>query len=283
MNKIFLFIFLFTLLVCCSKKEEFKESVIKEKSLDLQVLEAYQLGMKNLESGDVIFAAKKFNEAEILFPQSEWAPKSALMAAYSYYTQDYYGDTIAELERFIKVYPLSKNLDYVYYLLGVSYYEQIVDEKKDLQSIVKAKKYFEILIKNYPNTSYSLDAEYKIELVNETLAAKEMYLGRYYFNKKKWIPAINRFRTIIDDYETTMYTEEAIHRLVEVHYLLGLKDEAKKYASLLGYNYQSSVWYEKTYSIFDKKYEEKNKKRKKQKTKKNKTLKKIKSLFSLDG
>jgi len=283
MNKIFLFILLFTLLVSCSKKEEFKDSVIKEKSLDLQVLEAYQEGMENLESGDVIYAASKFNEAEILFPQSEWAPKSALMAAYSYYTQDYYGDTIAELERFIRVYPLSKNLDYVYYLLGVSYYEQIVDEKKDLQSIVKAKKYFEILIKNYPNTNYSLDAEYKIELVNETLAAKEMYLGRYYFNKKKWIPAINRFRTIIDDYETTMYTEEAIHRLVEVHYLLGLKDEAKKYASLLGYNYQSSVWYEKTYSIFDKKYEEKNKKRKKQKTKKNKTLKKIKSLFSLDG
>jgi len=283
MNKIFLFIILFTLLVSCSKKEEFKESVIKEKSLDLQVLEAYQLGMKNLESGDVIYAAKKFNEAEILFPQSEWAPKSALMAAYSYYTQDYYGDTIAELERFIRVYPLSKNLDYVYYLLGVSYYEQIVDEKKDLQSIIKAKKYFEILIKNYPNTNYSLDAEYKIELVNDTLAAKEMYIGRYYFNKKKWIPAINRFRTIIDDYETTIYTEEALHRLVEVHYLLGLKDEAKKYANLLGYNYQSSIWYEKTYSIFDEKYEKIKKKRKKEKTKKNKTLKKIKSLFSLDG
>ena len=283
MNKIFLFIILFTLLVSCSKKEEFKESVIKEKSLDLQVLEAYQLGMKNLESGDVIYAAKKFNEAEILFPQSEWAPKSALMAAYSYYTQDYYGDTIAELERFIRVYPLSKNLDYVYYLLGVSHYEQIVDEKKDLQSIIKAKKYFEILIKNYPNTNYSLDAEYKIELVNDTLAAKEMYIGRYYFNKKKWIPAINRFRTIIDDYETTIYTEEALHRLVEVHYLLGLKDEAKKYANLLGYNYQSSIWYEKTYSIFDEKYEKIKKKRKKEKTKKNKTLKKIKSLFSLDG
>jgi outer membrane protein assembly factor BamD len=258
-------------------------SVIEEKSLDLQVLEAYQLGMKNLELGDVLYAAKKFNEAEILFPQSEWAPKSALMAAYAYYTQDYYGDTIAELERFIRVYPLNKNLDYVYYLLGVSYYEQIVDEKKDLQSIIKAKKYFEILIKNYPNTSYSLDAEYKIELVNEILAAKEMYLGRYYFDKKKWIPAINRFRTIIDDYETTMYAEEALHRLVELHYLLGLKDEAKKYANLLGYNYQSSIWYEKTYSIFDKKYVEKSKKRKKEKTKKNKTLKKIKSLFSLDG
>ena len=283
MNKFFLFIILFVTLVSCAKKEEFKVSIIKEKSLDLQVLEAYQEGMKNLESGDVLYAAKKFNEAEILFPQSEWAPKSALMAAYSYYTQDYYADTIAELERFLRVYPLSKNLDYAYYLLGISYYEQIVDEKKDLQSIIKAKKYFEILIQNYPNTNYSLDAEYKIELVNDTLAAKEMYIGRYYFDKKKWIPAINRFKTVIDNYDTTLYAEEALHRLVEVHYILGLKDEAKKYANLLGYNYQSSIWYEKTYSIFDKKYEENIKKRKKEKTKKNKTLKKIKSLFSLNG
>ena len=173
MNKFFLLIILFVILVSCAKKEEFKETVIKEKSLDLQVLEAYQEGMKNLESGDVLYAAKKFNEAEILFPQSEWAPKSALMAAYSYYIQDYYGDTIAELERFLRVYPLNKNLDYVHYLLGVSYYEQIVDEKKDLQSIIKAKKYFEIIIQNYPNTNYSLDSEYKIELVNEILASKE--------------------------------------------------------------------------------------------------------------
>ena len=283
MKKFFLFFVIFTILVSCTKKDEFKESVIKEKSLDLQVLEAYQEGVKSLESGDVLYAAKKFNEAEILFPQSEWAPKSALMAAYSYYTQDYYGDTIAELERFLRVYPLSKNLDYVYYLLGVSYYEQIVDEKKDLQSIIKAKKYFEIIIKNYPNTNYSLDAEYKIELVNDTLAAKEMYIGRYYFDKKKWIPAINRFRVVIDDYETTVYAEEALHRLVEVHYLLGLKDEAKKYAKLLGYNYQSSEWYEKSYSVFDKQYEKSIKKRKKEKTKRNKTLKKIKSLFSLNG
>ena len=283
MNKFFLLIIIFTAFVSCSKKEEFKDSVIKEKSLNLQVLETYKEGMKSLESGEVLYAAKKFNEAEILFPQSDWAPKSALMAAYSYYTQDYYGDTIAELERFIRLYPLSKNLDYAYYLLGISYYEQIVDEKKDLQSIIEAKKYFEILIQNYPNTNYALDAEYKIELVNDTLAAKEMYIGRYYLNKKKWIPAINRFRTVIDDYETTMYVEEALHRLVEVHYLLGLKDEAKKFANMLGYNYQSSIWYERTYSVFDKEYQEKNKKRKKEKTKRYKTIKKIKSLFSLDG
>ena len=282
MNKFFLFIAFFAILISCSK-EEIKESIIKEKSLDLQVLEAYQEGVKNLETGDVIYAAKKFNEAETLFPQSEWAPKSALMAAYAYYTQDYYSDTIAELERFIRVYPLSKNLDYVYYLLGISYYEQIVDEKKDLQSIIKAKEYFKIVSKNYPNTKYSLDAEYKIDLVNDTLASKEMYIGRYYFDKKKWIPAINRFRTVIDDYETTIYAQEALHRLVEVHYILGLKDEAKKYAKLLGYNYQSSKWYEKSYSVFDKVYKENVKKRDKKRSKKNKTLKKIKSLFSLDG
>ena len=282
MNKFFLFIALFAILISCSK-EEIKESIIKEKSLDLQVLEAYQEGIKSLETGDVLYAAKKFNEAETLFPQSEWAPKSALMAAYAYYTQDYYSDTIAELERFIRVYPLSKNLDYVYYLLGISYYEQIVDEKKDLQSIIKAKEYFKIVSKNYPNTNYSLDAEYKIDLVNDILASKEMYIGRYYFDKKKWIPAINRFRTVIDDYETTIYAQEALHRLVEVHYIIGLKDEAKKYAKLLGYNYQSSKWYEKSYSVFDKEYRENVKKRDKKRSKKNKTLKKIKSLFSLDG
>ena len=282
MNKFFVFIALFAILISCSK-EEIKESIIKEKSLDLQVLEAYQEGVKSLETGDVLYAAKKFNEAETLFPQSEWAPKSALMAAYAYYTQDYYSDTIAELERFIRVYPLSKNLDYVYYLLGISYYEQIVDETKDLQSIIKAKEYFKIVSKNYQNTNYSLDAEYKIDLVNDTLASKEMYIGRYYFDKKKWIPAINRFRTVIDDYETTIYAQEALHRLVEVHYILGLKDEAKKYAKLLGYNYQSSKWYEKSYSVFDKEYKENVKKRDKKRSKKNKTLKKIKSLFSLDG
>ncbi len=281
MNKLFLFISLFLILISCSK-EEIRESVIKEKSLELQVLEAYQEGIKSLEEGDVLYAAKKFNEAETLFPQSEWAPKSALMAAYSYYSQDYYIDTIAELERFIRVYPLSKKLDYVYYLLGVSYYEQIVDETKDLQSIVKAKEYFEIVIKNFPNTNYASDAEYKIDLVNDTLASKEMYIGRYYFNKKKWIPAINRFRAVIDNYETTIYTQEALHRLVEIHYIIGLKDEAKKYAKLLGYNYQSSSWYEKSYSVFNKQYKENIKKRKKKYDKKNKTIKKIKSLFSLN-
>ena len=264
----------------CSKEEE-KISVINEKNLDLQVLEAYKEGMKSLESGDVLFAAKKFNEAEILFPQSDWAPKAALMAAYSYYTQDYYVDSIAELQRFIRVYPQYKDLDYIYYLLAICYYEQIVDEKKDLKSIMNAKEFFNLIIKEFPSSEYSLDSEFKLDLINDMLAAKEMYIGRYYFNKKKWIPAINRFRTVIDDYETTIYTEEAIHRLVEVYYTLGLKNEAEKYAKLLGYNYQSSKWYEKSYSVFNKMYDENKRKNiKKNNKKKNILIRKFKSLFN---
>ena len=279
MYKILIFLILTLSIFSCSK-EVIRDSSINEKNLDLQVIEAYKEGIKSLNEGDVLFAAKKFNEAEILFPQSVWAPKSALMAAYSYYSQDYYLDAIQELKRFVKVYPKYKDIDYAYYLLGVSYYEQIVDEKKDLESITNAKKTFKLLISNYPNTEYSLDAEFKLDLINDILASKEMYIGRYYFQKKKWIPSINRFKTVIDEYETTIYTEEALHRLVEVYYTIGLVEEAKKYAKLLGYNYQSSEWYEKSYIVFDKIYE-KNKKKKMREKKS--FVKKIKSLVEWDG
>ena len=243
------------------------------------MIDAYNEGLKELERGDALFAAKKFNEAEILFPQSDLAPKAALMAAYSYYSQNYYQDAIAELNRFIRIYPYYDKIDYAEYLLGLSYYEQIVDETKDLQSIINAKKTFLAVIKKYPNTDFAIDAEFKVDLINDILAAKEMYLGRYYYDKKKWISAINRFRSITDNYETTIYIEEALHRLVEIHYIIGLQDEAKKYANLLGYNYQSSKWYEKSYSIFNKKYEE-NKKSNVKKQKNNSILKKFKSLFN---
>ena len=273
----FILIFLLVFLTGCSK-EKVKESIINETNLDAQVVEAYKEGLVSLEDGDVLFAAKKFNEAEILFPQSIWAPKSALMAAYSYYTQDYYLDAIAELERFIKVYPSHKNLDYAYYLMGICYYEQIIDEKKDTQSILSAKENFEKVIKKFPNTQYALDSEFKIELTNEILASKEMYIGRYYFGRKKWIPAINRFRTVVDEYDTTIYVEEALHRLVEVYYTIGLTEESQKYAQILGYNYKSSQWYEKSYSVFNKNY----KTNKIKKTKKISFKDKVKSLFALD-
>jgi len=274
----FILILLFVIFVSCSK-EKLNESVIKEKSLDGQVLEAYTEGLDSLRGGDVLFAAKKFNKAEMLYPQSEWAPKSALMAAYSYYSQDYLEDAIAELERFLKVYPLSKNTDYALYLLATSHYEKIVDEKKDLQSILSAKKNFNKIIKNFPNTEYALDSEFKIDLINDILASKEMYIGRYYFERKKWIPAINRFRTVIDDYDTTIYVEEALHRLVEVYYIIGLNKEAEKYARILGYNYKSSKWYEKSYAVFNKDYE---RKRIKTEKKKKSFLNKAKSLFDID-
>ena len=263
----------------CSK-EKLSESSIKEKSLDGQVWEAYTEGLESLKGGDVLFAAKKFNEAEMLFPQSVWAPKSALMAAYSYYIQDYYGDTIAELERFIRVYPFHKDIPYAHYLMGISYFEQIVDEKKDLQSIKSAKTKFNFILKEYPNTEYALDAEFKVSLIDDILASKEMYIGRYYYDKKKWISAINRFRTVIDNYDTTIYTAEALHRLVEVHYTIGLIEEAEKYAQLLGYNYGSSEWYQNTYSLFNKNYKiRKNNRLQDIKKKNKKRLKKFRALF----
>ena len=272
--KVFILIILFLSFISCSKVED-QNSLIKEKSLDLQVLEAYNEGKKSLESGDALFAAKKFNEAEILYPQSEIAPQAALMAAYSYYSQNYYGDAEAELERFFKVYSNHKDISYAKYLLALCYYEQIVDEKKDLESIENSKRIFINIIEEYPNTDFALDAEFKLNLINDILAAKEMYVGRYYVDRKKWIAAINRFKFVIDNYDTTIYVEEALHRLVEIYYIIGLENEAKKYAVLLGYNYQSSEWYENSYSVFDKNY-----KKAKIKKEESKIIKKFKSLFN---
>jgi len=272
----FIYPIIFIFIISCSKSKIEERSVLTQNSLELQVIEVYQEGIKAYEEGDVLFAAKKFNEAELLFPQSIWAPKSALMAAYVYYTQDYYGDSIAELERFIRVYPNHENLAYAYYLLATCYYEQVVDEQKDLKSMSDSKKTFEFIIRNYPNTDYAVDAEFKIDLLNDILASKEMYLAKYYLEKKKWIPAINRYRNVVDNYQTTIYAEEALHRLVEIYYSLGLKDEAQKYAKVLGYNYQSSKWYEKSYKLFNKNYKiDRNEKNKKDKF----ILKKFKSLF----
>ena len=260
----------------CSKDVK-KESIINEKSIELQVLESYREGLKELESGDVLYAAQKFNEVETMFPQSEWAPKSTLMAAYAYYSQDYYFDASEELKLFIRKYPQNEDIDYAHYLLGITYYEQIIDEKKDLKSIMLAKEKFSFVINQYPNTDYALDAKFKLDMILDILASKEMYIGRYYFNKKKWIPSINRFRKVVDEYDTTIYIEEALHRLVEIYFLLGLAEEAQKYANILGYNYKSSEWYEKTYIVFNKKYEKNKIKNKKKR--KNIILKKFKSLF----
>ncbi len=256
MKKIFIFSIFFTYLIilgCGQKKVEVKP--LEDSNIDSQMIKAYNEGLTALDNKDYMLAVKKFGEAEILYPQSIWAPRSALMTAYSYYVYERYFDTIFELERFLKTYPEHKRQNYAYYLLGLAYYEQIVDEKKDLEPIINSKKYFQIIINEYPGSEYAADAEFKLDLIKEILAAKEMYLGRYYIEKEKWIPAINRYKTILENYDDTIYVEEAIHRLVEIHYKVGLINESKKYANLLGYNYQSGEWYEKSYKIFNKNYE----------------------------
>ena len=250
--KIF-FLIIFVILTSCSSENK-KISIIEESDLELQMIDAYKEGYEELEKGDVIYAAKKFNEAELLYPQSKWASKAVLLSAYAYYSQNYYDRSIEELERFIKKYPNHKNMDYAYFLLAMCYYENIIDEKKDLEPLLLSKQKFEFILKNYPDTDFAQDAKFKINLIQDVMASKEMYIGKYYLKKGKWVAAINRFKTVLNKYETTIYVEEALHRLVETNYKIGLEDEAKKYANLLGYNYQSSQWYEQSYKIFNKDY-----------------------------
>ena len=271
----FINILVILLIFSCSKKKD-DTTFLKENNLETQMIEVYNQAMEEFERGDVIYAGRKFNEAELLYPQSIWAPRAVLMAAYGYFSQGYYNDAINNLERFLVKYKNHPQTDYAYYLLALSHYDQIVDERKDMYEILQAKKYFEFLINNYADTDYARDSKYKLEFIVEIIASKEMYLARYYLQREKWIPAINRFKKVVNEYETTIYIEEALHRLVELHFKLGMVKEAENYASLLGYNYQSSLWYEASYRILNKDYE---KKRKVSKDEKDNILKKFKNLF----
>ena len=269
--KIFLtLIFLVALFSSCSKKE--KISVLQEQDLESQMIELYNEAYREFLDGDVVYAAKKFNEAELIFPQSEWAPIAALMTAYVYYSDDYYPDAIFELERFLKVYPDHKDVSYAHFLLGMCYYENIIDEKRDLAPLLKSKNEFQFVIDNYPSTEFAIDAQFKIDLINDRLAGKEMFIARHYLKSKKWIPAINRFKYVLENYGTTVYVQEALHRLVETNYVIGLETEAEKYAALLGYNYQSSDWYKASYKVLNQDYDFSIKKFEQNKTKDKKSL-----------
>ena len=274
LNLTIIYILLFFLIFSCSKKEE-KITILKEKNLETQMIEIYNQAMDEFEKGDVIYAGKKFSEAELLYPQSVWASRAVLMSAYGYYSQGYYSDAINDLNRFLVKYKNHPNTDYAYYLLALCHYDQIIDEKKDLNEILQSKKYFEFIIKNYPDTDYASDSKFKLELIIEIIASKEMYLARYYLEREKWIPAINRFKVVVNQYDRTIYVEEALHRLVELHYKVGLVQEAENYASLLGYNYNSSTWYEASYKLLNKNY----KIEKKDKQKSDTILKRFKNMF----
>jgi len=276
-SKFFIIIFSIIFLVSCSQKQN-EVSLIKEVDQQAELVTTYSEAMENLKKGDTFFAASKFLEAELLFPQSDWAPKSALMAAYSYYLQDFYSKSIFNLERFISTYPKDKRMPYAYYLLAMCYYENIEDEKRDLLPLLKSKNMFEQLISQFPNTDFALDAKFKIDLINDTVASKEIYIGRHYVKKEKWIAAINRFRNVVENYDTTIYVEEALHRLVEIYYRIGLTNESAKYAKLLGYNYGTSEWYKQSYAIFNKEYANIEKKQTVSKEKKG-IIKRFKKLF----
>ena len=255
MSKNIIFLFLCLIFIfSCSRDNKKVDLLPNEQDIEDQMIVAYKEGMKALEEGDALFASKKFNEAEMVFPQSNWAPRASLMSAYALYSQDYFDDAIFNLERHIINYPLDKNLDYAHYLIAICYFEQLYDEKKDLGPLRKARSKFEYILKNYPQTDFSIDAKFKLGLIIDQLAAKEMYVGSYYMKTEKWIAAINRFQFVVKNYEQTVYIEEALHRLVEINYKIGLVEEAERIASVLGYNYGTGDWYKNSYKVFNKTY-----------------------------
>ena len=242
-------IFLSLVLFSCSKDKAIYEP--KEK---IDPYEVYKEAYEAFDSGDFFFAHKKFSEAELNFEIIEYAAKSSIMSSYSLYGINFYDDAVDNLERFIKTYPANKNIMYAHYLLAIIYYEQISDEKKDLKPLLNAKEKINFFIKNYPDTDYAIDLKFKNDLIQNQLAAKELYIARYYISVKKWVPAINRLKIIVEKFDETAFIEEALYRLVEINYHIGLEEEAKKYAAILGYNYNSSEWFKQSYKILNKNY-----------------------------
>ena len=251
--RIFLILFFSTLLFfSCSKKEA---SVSSTPSTQEEAIKVYEEGLKSLEDGQYFYARKKFDQSESLLPQTQWAAKSALMSSYCLYSMNFYDEAILNLKRFIKTYPADTNIDYAHYLIAISYYEQILDEDKDIGPLILSKKTIEDFLTKYPNTDYAMDLKFKLDLIINQMAAKELSIARYYIKNEKWIPAINRLKVIVEKYDKTIFIEEALFRLVEIYYRIGLDDEAKAAASMLGYNYNSSEWYERSYKILNKNYQ----------------------------
>ena len=272
-SKFALVITLFLLTLSCSGA---KKDVIYEPSSKLNPYDLYKEGIEAFEKNDYFFASKKFSEAELNFENIELAAKSAIMSSYSLYGISFYDDALQNLERYLRTYPADKNVIYAHYLIAIIYFEQIEDEKKDLNPLMEANKKIEFFLNKYPNSDYAIDLRFKKDLIVNQLAAKELFVAKYYISTQKWIPAINRLKIIVNKYDKTIFIEEALHRLVEIHYHLGLENEAKKYAKILGYNYNSSEWFKQSYKVLNKNYQIKEDKKKREKTLSEKSfLKKI--------
>ena len=267
--------FLILLLFSCTKTEV-KDS--EPPSTKQEAMDIYKDALSSMEEGQYLVASEKFDQSESLLPQTEWAAKSALMSSYCLYTISFYDEAILNLKRFKKLYPADPNIDYASYLIAVIYYEQILDEKKDIEKLIFTKDAIEDFLKKYPNTDYAMDLKFKLDLVINQMAAKEISIARFYIQNEKWIPAINRLKIVVEKYDKTIFVEEALFRLVEIYYRIGLIDEAKAAASLLGYNYNSSEWYEKSYTVLNKNY----KPIQIQDKEENKLVDRIKKIFSIN-
>ena len=253
MRKNLFFIFLITFLLSCGGPK-LDDQAIKPPTTNEEAIKIYQEGLDGMLEGNFLYASRKFSEAEGMLPQIDWASKSALMSSYCLYNINFYQEAVLNLERFIRIYPASPYISYAHYLIAISYYEQILDEDKDIQPLLISKKKIEVYLERFPDTDYAIDLKFKLDLVINQLAAKELLIARYYIKNEKWIPAINRLKTIVEKYDKTIFIEEALHRLVEIYYKIGLENEAKSAAALLGYNYNSSEWYERSYKILNKNY-----------------------------
>ena len=251
-KKVTIIIFYFIIFSACSKNQE---EIIYQPLEKTNPYELYKEGLAAFETNDFFFANKKFSEAELNFEETEFAAKSAIMSIFSLYGLNFYEEAIENLERYFMTYPSDKNIIYAHFLQATIYFEQISDEKKDLKPLLQADKKIDFFLKNYPNTEYAIDLKFKKDLIQNQIAAKELYVAKYYISIKKWVPAIQRLKIIVNKYDKTIFIEEALHRLIEIHYHLGLENEAKKYANILGYNYNSSEWFQQSYKILNKDYE----------------------------
>ena len=255
-QKIFYIIIFSTLLFSCSKKEVVELNVPADRERSYEI---YEEAIQLMNDGDYLYASKKFSEAETILPKIDYAAKAALMSSYCLYIINFYPEATSSLKRFISNYPADKNIAYAHYLSAIILYEQILDEKKDISPLIKSREKINFFLEKYPDTEYAIDLKFKLDLINNQLAAKELYIAKYYIEIQKWIPAINRLKIIVKDYSETVFIEEALHRLVEIYYRVGLTEEAKSAAILLGYNYNSGKWFEQSYKILNKEYKIKDK------------------------
>jgi len=234
-------------LSACSGRSDKPAPSAQERPVDVLYLEAADA----LDAGDYQTATRQFEEVERIYPYSRWATQAQLMAAYASYRDARYNEAILALDRFIELHPGNPNVDYAYYLKALSYYEQISDVTRD-QSITKqAMDSFETLMRRFPDSRFARDVSLKLDLVHDHLAGKEMEIGRYYLERNQMNAALNRFKRVIRDYQTTSHVPEALNRMVEIYLTLGLKGEATRVAAVLGHNYPGSEWYEHSYALLD--------------------------------